>query len=333
MVTHEGNTGTKIFPIGQGTKYRPVELSSLSGVVSTSFTVTEGNPGGSPDGETLVRISPIRYYQGTGSITSGTIKLVYGADDGVNDPADLRVAQSSSAAGTYVSAGGTGTGSPSGSITSNSISSLGFFRLGSAVGDNPLPVELAAFEALTDFSMIQLTWTTASENNNLGFNIYKTTAGDDSWNKLNSSLIEGQGTVSYSSNYTFVDSKITTGETYQYKLESLSVNGLTIEEKIIEVTVPVPDQYVLFNNYPNPFNPTTNIKFQLPEAQQVKLSIYDLNGGLVTTLINNQPYPSGEHILSWDATDHGGNRVATGIYLYQFQAGKFVKTGKMILVK
>ncbi|MEJ2544404.1 MAG: FlgD immunoglobulin-like domain containing protein, partial [Calditrichaceae bacterium] len=115
--------------------------------------------------------------------------------------------------------------------------------------------------------------------------------------------------------------------------ESVSVNGLAIEEKVVEVSVPVPDDYALFNNYPNPFNPTTNIKFQLPESQQIRLAIYDVNGSLVKTLSNNRVYPGGEHIVSWDATDNAGNRVATGIYLYQFQAGSFVKTGKMILVK
>ena len=107
---------------------------------------------------------------------------------------------------------------------------------------------------------------------------------------------------------------------------------MAVEEKIIEVTVPVPNQYALFSNYPNPFNPTTSIKFQLPETQQVKLFIYDINGSLVKILAN-QVYPGGEHILSWNATDQTGNRVATGVYLYRFQAGSYVKTGKMMLVK
>ena len=323
-------TASKTFPIGKDGLYRPVTVTSTSGI--TQFELINSAPGGNP-GTGLAVISKVRYWEGSGSISSGTITLPYAGDDGVSVPGDLRVAQSGSVGGTYLSAG-PATGGSGGTITSDAtLDALGYFTLGSATEDNPLPVELAAFEALADYSKIELTWTTASESDNLGFNIYKTTAGEGSWNKVNSSLIEGQGTVSYSSDYSFVDSKITAGETYQYKLESISVNGLAIEEKIVEITVPIPDQYVLFNNYPNPFNPTTNIKFQLPEAQQIKLAVYDLNGSLVRTLTSDKIYPSGEHIVSWDATDNAGNRVATGIYLYHFQAGKFVKTGKMILIK
>jgi hypothetical protein len=276
----------------------------------------------------------------SGSISGGSITLSYGEGDGVsefNESGDVVVARSTdNSANPYNDLGGQSSGSaPAGTVTSTTTvgSALGYFTLGTLTGDNPLPVELAAFEALADFSQIELTWTTASESNNLGFNIYRKASGNDSWNKVNASLIEGQGNASYASDYSFVDSKVVAGETYGYKLESVSVNGLAIEEKVVEVSVPVPDDYALFNNYPNPFNPTTNIKFQLPESQQIRLAIYDVNGSLVKTLSNNRVYPGGEHIVSWDATDNAGNRVATGIYLYQFQAGSFVKTGKMILVK
>jgi hypothetical protein len=205
--------------------------------------------------------------------------------------------------------------------------------LGSQNGDNPLPVELAAFEALADYRQVTLNWTTASELNNLGFNLYRQDTESKTWTLVNDELIAGQGNTSSATDYSYSDAKVAAGATYKYKLESVSANGVSVEEKVTEVVVPIPDQYVLFNNYPNPFNPTTNIRFQLPEAQNIKLYIYDMSGSLIKTLVNNQNYPSGEHIVSWDATDGAGNRVSTGIYLYRFQAGSFVKTGKMVLVK
>lgn len=334
------NTSNMFFAIGKGSDYRPVELVNVSGTSPTvRFEMFNGDPGGST-GTGVNNISAIRYWKAqviTGSITC-RVELHWGSDDGVDGDTnnDLIVVQSTNGSdGTYNDIGNFSNGTDWVQSDPTSIRTVeaDYFTFGSLYGDNSLPVELAAFEALADFSKIELTWTTASENNNLGFNIYRNVAGDDSWNKMNSNLIDGQGTASYASDYSFVDSKITAGETYRYKLESVSVNGLVIEEKIVEVSVPIPDQYVLFDNYPNPFNPTTNIKFQLPEAQRIRLAVYDLNGSLVRTLANDMLYSSGEHIVSWDATDNAGNRVATGIYLYRFQAGKFTKTGKMILVK
>ncbi|MEJ2053792.1 MAG: T9SS type A sorting domain-containing protein, partial [Calditrichaceae bacterium] len=333
-------TGNETFPIGKSS-YRPVTTNSITGSSPTiQFEVYDTTPTYSFDAP-IVNISSVRYWLGainSGSISGGQVTLTYGSDDGViefNEQGDVIVARASGSSGPYASLGGQASGSaPNGTVTSTGVlgTSLGYFTLGSSTGDNPLPVELLSFEANANFSNVSLTWGTASEFNNLGFNIYRAKVNED-WEKINTDLIAGQGTVSSASDYSYVDSKVVAGETYRYKLESVSINGLSVEEKTVDVTVPVPNQYALFNNYPNPFNPTTNIKFQLPEAQQVKLYIYDMNGSLVNTLANNQVYPSGEHILTWNATDKSGNRVATGIYLYRFQAGKFVRTGKMILVK
>jgi hypothetical protein len=332
-------TGSKTFPIGKS-NYRPV-VTNLTGTTPTvQFEVFDSAPVNNFD-ETLIRISSVRHWVAshTGEITGGSVTLNYGSDDGVEqfeNAGEVVVARATSSGGPYSSLGGQSSGSaPEGSVTSTiSVgSSLGYFTLGATTGDNPLPVQLAAFEALADFGKVALNWTTASELDNQGFNIYRAEADENNWQQINSQLIAGQGTTSQSSDYAFVDSKVVGGETYRYKLESVSNNGLRVDEKTIEVNIPLPDQYVLFNNYPNPFNPTTNIKFQLPEAQPVKMVIYDMNGSRIKTLLNNQVYHAGEHVVSWDASDQGGNRVASGIYLYRFQAGSYHKTGKMILVK
>jgi hypothetical protein len=93
------------------------------------------------------------------------------------------------------------------------------------------------------------------------------------------------------------------------------------------------DQYELSKNFPNPFNPSTSIEFSMPKAEPVTLSIYDLNGRLVSTLINNQTYLPGKHRIQWDGCDQTGNTVPSGMYFYRFMAGKFRKSESMMMVK
>lgn len=88
----------------------------------------------------------------------------------------------------------------------------------------------------------------------------------------------------------------------------------------------------LKQNYPNPFNPTTTISFYLPYRELVKLTIYDILGRKTAALVNDQLQP-GNYEFCWDGRNDSGNRVSSGIYFFKFEAGKFVKTRKMILIR
>jgi hypothetical protein len=90
--------------------------------------------------------------------------------------------------------------------------------------------------------------------------------------------------------------------------------------------------FVLYQNYPNPFNPSTVISYQLAVNSKVNLAVYDLAGRLVRKLIAGQK-PAGRHQAAWDATDDNGRRVASGVYLYRLQAGDFVQTRKLVVVR
>ncbi|MFQ5499930.1 MAG: PKD domain-containing protein, partial [Candidatus Zixiibacteriota bacterium] len=94
----------------------------------------------------------------------------------------------------------------------------------------------------------------------------------------------------------------------------------------------LPVEFGLSQNYPNPFNPSTEISFSLKQASEVTLDIYNIAGQKVTTLVNGQ-FEAGEHTVQWDARDLNGQPVATGMYLYRLQAGDFVQTRKMMLLK
>tara|TARA_B100001765_G_scaffold81751_1_gene50047 strand:- start:215 stop:1228 length:1014 start_codon:yes stop_codon:yes gene_type:complete len=94
----------------------------------------------------------------------------------------------------------------------------------------------------------------------------------------------------------------------------------------------LPDEYALYQNYPNPFNPVTTIRYDLPENSLVHVIIYDMLGRHVTTLVN-QTQDAGYKSIIWNATNDYGKPVSAGIYLYQIQAGEYMLTKKMVLLK
>ncbi len=103
---------------------------------------------------------------------------------------------------------------------------------------------------------------------------------------------------------------------------------LSVDE-LIDVT---PTEYALHDNYPNPFNPTTTLRFDLPEVSSITLTIYNMLGQRVRTF-NMNDTPAGYHSIMWDATNNLGEQVGAGVYLYQLRANQFVKTKKMVLLK
>ena len=94
----------------------------------------------------------------------------------------------------------------------------------------------------------------------------------------------------------------------------------------------MPLDYTLHQNYPNPFNPITTLRYELPEDSFVNVTIYDMLGNVVSNLVNTNQ-SSGYKSIQWDATNNQGEPVSAGVYLYKIQAGDFVDTKKMILLK
>jgi len=94
----------------------------------------------------------------------------------------------------------------------------------------------------------------------------------------------------------------------------------------------LPNTYFIYQNYPNPFNPITKLQYELPENSFVNITVYDLLGKKVKTLVNSTQ-DSGFKSVIWDATNNAGKLVSAGVYLYKIQAGEFVQTKKIVLMK
>lgn len=117
------------------------------------------------------------------------------------------------------------------------------------------------------------------------------------------------------------------------KMECTQCHGDPHTTTAVEKSPAFPVAFDLQQNYPNPFNPSTNIQFSIPEIEKVHLAVYDIRGRLVRTLVDHELYSPGTYTLAWDGKDSSGRRVASGVYFTKIQAGRFVATRKMTMVK
>jgi hypothetical protein len=225
--------------------------------------------------------------------------------------------------------------SPNGSI---SMIGTGYSRLWTTTnGDAPnigtpgalnysqgaLPVELSSFSASVIGASIQLNWTTETEVNNYGFDVERKSS-TGSWEKI--SFVNGNGNSNSTKQYSFIDNEVNSG-TYSYRLKQIDNDGKYSYSKIIEISLLKSIEYTLAQNYPNPFNPTTLISFTLPEAGTVKLTVYNLLGQEIKTLVSGYK-DSGVHFYYFDAED-----LNSGVYIYKFETKGFTQTRKMTLFK
>ena len=109
---------------------------------------------------------------------------------------------------------------------------------------------------------------------------------------------------------------------------------LTIYENVLSLTdnAELPNRFDLHQNYPNPFNPVTSINYQLAGDAQVTLTIYDIMGQKIRTVVNEN-HSSGFHSVLWDGKDNYNNPVSSGVYIYRIHAGDYIQTRKMILMR
>ncbi len=203
-------------------------------------------------------------------------------------------------------------------------------------GDTALPVELAAFSAKCENTLVMLEWTTATESANLGFILERRDEHSD-WQqvasyKMSNELL-GQGTSVTETRYAYNDDTVNPGETYTYRLSDVNTNGEVNELATVAVEVVyIPTTTQLLPAYPNPFNPSTTIRYDLAKDGYVNIAIYDILGKQVRSLYNGEQ-TIGSFDLQWNGLDEQGSQVSSGIFFVRMQCGQQCSVQKITLMK
>lgn len=189
----------------------------------------------------------------------------------------------------------------------------------------PVPVELTSFIAQASSEGVILKWTTASELNNHGFEIEKSSDGTEF---LTIAFVPGAGTTTEVTEYSYTDDvDYKGGETFYYRLKQVDLDGRVQYSSIVEVMFDIPKDFVLHQNYPNPFNPSTTIKFAVPKSSLVNIKVYDLTGQEVASLVN-EVKEAGTYEIKFDAQG-----LASGVYILRMTADNFSSVRKLNILK
>ncbi len=186
-----------------------------------------------------------------------------------------------------------------------------------------LAVEFTSFSSTVTGNKAILTWQTASETDNLGFEIQRSR---DAKIFKPVGFVKGNQTTRSGHLYRFEDSLGQTG-VYYYRLKQIDLSGSSSYSETIEVTVSAPRSYRLEQNYPNPFNPATRIGFALKKAGHVSLTVYDITGRQVATLLDKK-LQAGTHSVVFESRG-----LPAGIYIYRLTTNGFQAIRKMTLLK
>jgi len=200
--------------------------------------------------------------------------------------------------------------------------------------DEQVPVELASFAGEVAKDNVVLNWATASQTNNAGFRVLRST--DQENYEVVSELISGAGTTDVLMPYSFTDVSIPASEQVFYVLEQIDLDGTIHRSNPIEVVLGarflnLPSEFSSAV-YPNPFNPATTISYDLPVEGDVSIVIYDAIGQEIRQLVNNG-HTAGRYSVQWDAKNELGRSVGSGVYIAKIKAGNFSATQKMLLLK
>jgi hypothetical protein len=190
-----------------------------------------------------------------------------------------------------------------------------------------IPVELTSFTANASEGLIELSWITATETNNQGFEVQRSSGSEFE----TIAFVEGHGTTTESQAYSYADKNVN-ATSYSYRLKQVDFDGTFEYSSVVEVDVPAPAVFALEQNYPNPFNPSTKIAFKLAVDSKVSLKVFDILGQEVASLVNTN-LVAGSHQVNFDASS-----LNSGVYMYRIEATgidgtNFTSVKKMILTK
>ena len=200
----------------------------------------------------------------------------------------------------------------------------------------PLPIQLASFNASQNPSGagVLLRWSTLSEVNNYGFEVQRGALSGGDFVTVTGAFIQGHGTTTVPREYTYADMSAQAG-TWYYRLKQIDLDGAVHYSDPAKVNVQpqggtvqdVPAVFSLGQNFPNPFNPETTIRYSLPSRSHVLLAVYNTLGERVAVLADGVQ-EGGFHDVRFD-----GSALASGVYFYRLQSTGFVQTKRLSLMK
>jgi hypothetical protein len=193
----------------------------------------------------------------------------------------------------------------------------------------PVAVTLESFTGAFENEAAVLRWSTLVEENIEGFNVLRSESETDGFEPVNAEPVASSGAAGAAS-YEVKDPDVLLNRIYYYRLEAVSSGRARDLSGPCKVVCRAP--FSLAQNAPNPFNPSTSIKFTIAEDARVTLAVYDVGGRRVRTLVDRDLKAS-FYRVDWDGRNESGRTVASGIYFYRLQAGSFVQSRKMILLR
>ena len=182
---------------------------------------------------------------------------------------------------------------------------------------------------------INIEWHILVNHNQENWDLFFSKDGGNTWQTIQLDLPVSQTVYQW-----VVPNTITDSAQIRIRMDNVGANyegysaNFTIEANVLGITEEseLPTILNLISNFPNPFNPSTTIKYELSQPSQVKVVIYNMLGKKIIQLYQGQK-ESGVHTIEWNGLDKFGNTISSGTYLYQVQAGHFVRTKKMLLIK
>lgn len=190
--------------------------------------------------------------------------------------------------------------------------------------DAAVPVLFSRFEAQpASGGGVELDWSVRADAQLAGLRLDRT-EDDGAWQPLTPALLPAEATA-------YRDRTAHSGALYRYRLAAVQADGREVLSAVAEVRA-LPYVLTLAQNRPNPFNPRTTIRYDLPRAGAVRLAVFDLAGRLVRTLVN-ESRPQGSHEAVWDGRDVAGREVSSGVYVARLEFGGRVDTVRMELVR
>jgi hypothetical protein len=197
-----------------------------------------------------------------------------------------------------------------------------------------LPVQLASFsgEASSDGS-VHLAWTTLTEKSTYGFEVERSVSMAGQYQTIEGSFVAGHGTTLERHEYAYVDRPGTSGR-WWYRLRQIDLDetfrysdGIAVDFSTGAAGGQIPAAFSLVQSFPNPFNPTTTIRYGIPILSHVTLTVFNALGQQVVELVNGE-LEAGYHEVKFDGTN-----LASGVYFYEIQAGSFAQTKRLLLLR